>query len=1300
MDFFRVKQKDAGKNRIEIYPDFSVGKSKDLMIRGKSFYAIWDEEKGLWSTDEYDVQRLVDKELQKYYDEHRNSWNCAVHVRWMSSYSSSSWKEFKKYVQALSDNYKQLDTKIIFSNTEVTRSDFASMKLPYPLKKCSIKSYNELMDTLYSEDERRKIEWAIGSIIAGDSKNIQKFLVFYGEPGTGKSTVLNIIQDLFTGYYTTFEAKSLTQSSNMFATEAFKSNPLIAIQHDGDLSKIEDNSKLNSIISHEEIMINEKYKSAYPMRVNCMLFMGTNKPVKITDAKAGIIRRLIDVRPTGNKVEPSRYLELKEQIQYELSGIAYHCLNLYNEMGKNYYNKYKPVDMMYKTDPFFNFVESYQEEFTRDGGVTLKSAYSMYKQYCDDSSYNFKMPMYVFREELKNYFKDYKDYIRLSDGTQLRSYYYGFRFDKMKRIEDFKPIKMNNWIKLTEQKSILDEELADCYAQYANDKETPSKKWENVKTYLADIDTTKLHYIRVPENHIVIDFDLKDENGEKSLEKNLEAAKSFPKTYAETSKSGNGLHLHYIYDGDVNTLSRVYDDNIEVKVFTGNSSLRRKLVKCNDIPIATINCGLPLREVKDSDMVNFETIKSEKLLRVMIKKNLNKEYHANTKPSIDFINKLLTDAYNSGMKYDVSDLQNAVIVFASNSHNQADACLKIVNKMHFKSDEPSEVLDWGDSPLVVYDVEVFPNLFVIDWKKIGDDTSIIKMINPTPKEVEALLKFKLIGHNCRRYDNHILHARMMGYTNEQLFNLSQKIINTKKGEKSTGFFGEAYNYSYTDTLDYPTTKQSLKKWEIELKDEWNKNHPDLLIKHHELGLAWDQPVPEELWDEVAEYCKSDVFATEAVWESTQADFKAREILVAIAKHSGTNSCVNDTTNTLTTRIIFGNDRHPQLIYTDLKTGKSYYPDGVEYEVKNDFIKAFPDYELVKDENGKYQNMFMGEDVGFGGYVYAEPGVYTDVALLDIASMHPHSILAMDCFGEYTDRFRDLVNARIAIKHKDWDTAKSMLDGAFSEYLDDEKQAKALSTALKIPINSVYGLTSAKFDNPFRDVRNVNNIVALRGALFMVTLKHEIIKRGFTPFHFKTDSVKIANATPEIIQFCMEFARKYGYEFEHEATYSKICIVNGSTYIAKYSNDDINGDHKGEWTATAAQFQQPYVFKTLFSHEPITFKDMCEIKEVKGALYLDLNEGLGEDEHNYHFVGKVGEFCPMQPGCGAGELLRFADDKYSAAVGTKGYRWLESDMVKSEGIEDMIDKSYYTKLVDAAVKDISKYCDFEWFVAND
>src|SRR5690606_17909232 len=124
-------------------------------------------------------------------------------------------------------------------------------------------------------------------------------------------------------------------------------------------------------------------------------------------------------------------------------------------------------------------------------------------------------------------------------------------------------------------------------------------------------------------------------------------------------------------------------------------------------------------------------------------------------------------------------------------------------------------------------------------------------------------------------------------------------------------------------------------------------------------------------------------------------------------------------------------------------------------------------------------------VGDGGYVYSEPGMYGNVALLDVASMHPSSIVAEELFGEiYTQRFKELLDARIAIKHKDFDKARKMLGGALAKYLTDENTAEDLSTALKIAINSVYGLTSAGFDNPFRDTRNKDNIVAKRGALFM------------------------------------------------------------------------------------------------------------------------------------------------------------------------------------------------------------------------
>ena len=90
----------------------------------------------------------------------------------------------------------------------------------------------------------------------------------------------------------------------------------------------------------------------------------------------------------------------------------------------------------------------------------------------------------------------------------------------------------------------------------------------------------------------------------------------------------------------------------------------------------------------------------------------------------------------------------------------------------------------------------------------------------------------------------------------------------------------------------------------------------------------------------------------------------------------------------------------------------------------------------------------------------------------------------------------------------------------------------------------------------------------------------------------------------------------------------------------------------------------------------------------------------EEGHDYKFVGKVGQFCPIKPGCGGGVLYRVNDDKYYAAAGTDGYRWLESEMVKVLGKEKDIDHSYYIKLVDEAKAAISEYGDFEQFASDD
>lgn len=909
LDFFMISVTSV-KGTLEVRPKFIVTKSEDLMIRGGDFYAIWDEETQLWSTDELRALQLIDNELDKYVYDHRDILGENPKVLHMWDSDTGMIVKWHQYVQkSLRDNYHPLDEELIFSNTPTARHTYASKRLPYPLEEGQCPAYEEMISTLYSPEERHKLEWAIGSVVAGESKRIQKFLVLYGAPGTGKSTILNIMEELFAGYFGSFDAKTLGSASNAFALEAFKSNPLVGIQHDGDLSHIEDNTRLNSLVSHEMMTVNEKFRSAYSNRFNTFLFMGTNKPVRISDSKSGIIRRLVDVTPSGAKIKPiSKYNALKKQIGFELGAIAYHCRQVYLE-NPNAYDNYIPVGMISATNDLWNFVLDSYEVFKKEDGVSLKRAYEMYLAYCEEVRNSTPMKRIYFQEELKSYFRDFKDRVVMDNDIRVRSYYSGFITDKFisEHPEEVSHVPEVSLV-LKEQESLLDILCADQPAQYATAGENPhpAKKWVDVTTTLKDILSSRLHYMKLPENHIVIDFDIRNESGEKDLELNLKEAAKWPATYAELSQSGNGVHLHYIYTGDTKKLSSIYSEHVEIKVFTGNSSLRRKLTKCNDIPIATISSGLPLKEEKK--MIDFEGFKSEKALRTFVARNLVKTYHAGTKPSIDFIFSGLQRAYESGLKYDLSDMYNDIYDFGMHSTNHSEYCLDRVREMKMRSEDFEPVAEVIESPeddlndIYFFDLEVLPNVNFLVYKRL-DAQDCVRYVNPSPQVIENLLRLKIVGFNCRRYDNHILHCILLGNKPEQVYQKSWDIIH----KVPNAMYGVAYNYSYTDIYDFASDKKSLKKWEIELG-----------IHHQELPYKWDEPLPEERWNEVLEYCENDVRATEALWKARQADFVARSILASIA-----GMTVNDTTNSLTTRIIFGTEKHPKLVYTDLATGEQY-----------------------------------------------------------------------------------------------------------------------------------------------------------------------------------------------------------------------------------------------------------------------------------------------------------------------------------------------------------------------------------------
>ena len=1240
MDFYEIEtipmRGQAGM--MEVRPNFINLKSRDIMLRDGDFVAVWDPKTGLWSKHEDDVIDIIDNDVFNYVEK---SGIQNLFPRICRKDSDGVWRQYRQWSKNMVDTDHPLDRMPVFKDTILRQEDHVSYRLPYSLEDGEPTNWFKLVDTLYDPSERQKIEWTIGSVLTGDCRTIDKFLVFYGDPGSGKSTILNVMQRLFGDFCVPFDSESLALRNNSFALSAFADDPLVAIEHDGDLSRIETNTRLNSIVSNEIQLVNEKFKKPRSMRITTTLIMASNSPVKITDANSGIPRRLLDVSPSGRRLSIDEYTSVMDGVYQELGVIAKHCVDVYRSLGPNYYRNYRSKTMISETNPVFNFVSEMYSDWGHDDRVTLAKAYSDYKDYVDETGIQYRMPRYRFKTELSRYFREFHERVMI-DGIPYRSLFVGFQSDKFENREYTpSPVKGDIWLDLKSgTPSVFDEHFAGCKAQYASEKGTPQKAWKYVDTTLSGIVSTDEHYVLMPEEYICIDFDLKGDNGEKDLNANFSAASAWPPTYAETSKSGAGIHLIYRYPVDKDTLAE-YSPGIEIKRFRGNASLRRRLSLHNERGIEDYPGDLPTKAPK---MINEKHIQDENHLRSLIAKALRKEVHANTAPNVDFIKSILDEAYESGITYDVTDARNAVTSFAMSSTNQSDRCLKMVQQMHFMSEDKAEVAEDGNGRIAFYDVEVFPNLFVICYKFPGEEV-VHFWTNPSAKAVKSLFDLRLIGFNNRKYDNHIMYAASLGYSNAELFEISQRIINNEKNAT----FREAYNLSYTDIYDFSTKKQSLKKWEIELG-----------IRHQENNLPWDQPVPEGQWDDIVEYCKNDVKATELVFNHLASDWGARKILAELSGLS-----VNDTTNQHTCALVFGKERRPdksKFVYTDLS-------------------EMFPGYTFDKFKGSSYR----GEDPGEGGYVYSEPGYYENVALLDIASMHPTSIEQLNLFGPYTQRYSELKQARVAIKHKDLDALGKLFDGRLVE-IAKNYDLDELGKALKIPINSMYGLTSAKFDNPAWDPRNVDNIVAKRGALFMIDLKHYVQEElGLTIVHIKTDSVKIPGATPDDIQKVMDFGKRYGYDFEHEATYAKMCLVNKAVYIAKYAFP-----HEGEWTATGKQFQEPYVFKKLFTKEPIEFEDYIQTKQVKTAMYLRFPSS-GD-----HFVGKVSAFVPIKPERGGGELLRMNSEGEikDAVVGTKGYRWKEAEMVRFMHQEQDVDTSYAEMLADEAKQAIEQFVDLE------
>jgi len=1249
VDFLDVSVKKFTSNNrtvdYEVSPDFIFGDAKDLVVKGSKFYAYWNG--SFWDTKQknlfYDIDSLLWRKARELEDGRPG---LRIDVKEIRKASAGKFRLFADFCKACEASDISFNQKVLFADHKMQRRDYATTQLTYSPQEGEATAFKELIGTLYLPKELDKILWFMGALFTNKMYKIEKFMYLYGSKGSGKGTVLKIFRMLFEDYCGTIDLKLLT-SADQFATGQIQEVPLL-IDEDTDISHIYNDTPLLKLTSHETISVNKKFKEPYDVKFIGLLITASNQRYKVRNVDSGITRRAIVVNPSGQKVSHTRYNQLMSQIKYELPYIAHMAISRFEELGFDYYDDYFDVDMAEQTDHIFDFIRS--NAIHMQNGITLKQISELYREYLEDMGWKTDGYKATIKREALRYFDTMLKDSHV-DGTRVNNYFKGFRWNiafpegvvGTTKADD--TVVPDNWLEFDHHNEVFNKLAAEYPAQPALRNGNPSEKWDNVVTKLSDIQTNKLHWVKVPLNHVILDFDLKDENGNKNLELNKEAASKFPPTYAEVSKSGQGIHLHYIYDGNVNELDNLVEKNIEIKVYRGKSSLRRIDKASNNLQLSHISSGLPLKEKKDREM--YDQIKeityTEKTLRNFVKRQLGmiegkEPSHPNTKPTIDFIAHEIQKAADMGLEYDITDLRHAVFMRAIRSTNNKDYCLAVFQQIPWSTMRDDEgkteakltnfTKIYPKEELVFFDIEVYPNLFVVVWKKYHED-EFTRWINPTPDQIEYLMTFPLVGFNNRRYDNHILYARLLGSNNMELFTQSHRIINEKNAK--SGMYAAAYELSYTDIYEYSQKKQSLKRWEV-----------DLGIKHVEMEIPWDKPVPDELIDTVVEYCVNDVDATEKLFDAIYADYVAREILATIAKGS-----MNATNNQLTAKFIFGDDPRPQDKFNYVK-----------------LASIFPGYEY---KFGK--STYRGFETGEGGFVYAEPGVYENIALEDVESMHPNSLVNMNYFGPYTQRYADLLKVRVLLKHNKINEVKQMFDGVLAPFLDNPEYLKPLVTALKIVINSVYGMTSAKFDNKFKHPDNIDNIVAKRGALFMVDLKFAVEEQGYKVCHIKTDSVKVPNADEKIIKFIEDFGARpeYNYKFVHEHTYKRMALINNAVYIAQLEDDS--------WSPVGAEYANTYLLKRVWTKEELVDRDFFITKQSKGHIYLG-------DE----FVGKVGSIYASKSGA---ECMWTEDDEnFKSVTGTKGYLFKQTDQFD---IED-VDFAYYDKVAINGLKKIMKVGD--------
>ncbi len=498
--------------------------------------------------------------------------------------------------------------------------------------------------------------------------------------------------------------------------------------------------------------------------------------------------------------------------------------------------------------------------------------------------------------------------------------------------------------------------------------------------------------------------------------------------------------------------------------------------------------------------------------------------------------------------------------------------------------------------LVTFDFEVTKHdwLLVIKEKMTGKYHSF----HNDPQGVEEFIDeqdFIYVGYNNKHYDNYILKGVLHHYTPEDIKKINDWIIVEKKNGWEYPFEDKYLPLPPTSDLklDMPL-RQSLKELEGNMCMDIQESTVDFNIDH---------PWTKEEFDEMLFYCKHDVDATERLIDERMGYLEAKVF-------NGTREGLTPEqslyrTNGQLAAIALGAVKQEFDDERDIR-----FPDTVEWEnIPKEVIDFFNQTfdEKISSEvlfNKKLKINFLGMD-----WTFAWGGVHASLENVILVSEDGYILILADVISLYPSLMEeyDLTSRAIPEPDKFFNMKRERIDAK-------HKGDKATSNNLKVPINTVYGISLQQFSDCY-DPRNGRS-VCVSGQLLLTDLCVELDKRCKTiKFNnVNTDGVGFAIHVSELdkaYDVMKEWEQRTRLELEIDKV-KRIILKDINNYILEKEDGSLKV--KGGYVSD---------YKPSFKHNSLSIVATAIVKYFTEGKPVEETINECDDPFRFQLIAKTG-----------------------------------------------------------------------------